>query len=64
MRLELMTPQVVEDPASPPRSMRHEQAIGLREYLNPQDKCDLIDMRLQINAIDVILNALKHGPWE
>ena len=64
MRLEIITAQVIEDPASPPKSMRHEQTIGLKEYLNPQDKCALVDLQLQINAINVILDALKNRPWE
>ena len=64
MRLEIITAQVIEDPALPPKSMLHEQAIGLKEYLNPQDKCALVDLQLQVNAINVILDALKNGPWE
>jgi hypothetical protein len=64
MRLEIITAQVIENPALPPKNMRHEQTIGLKEYLNPQDKCALVDLQLQINAINVILDALKNGPWE
>ena len=38
--------------------------IGLRDYLTPEMKCEMIDMQLKIDACDTILHALKHGPWE
>ena len=38
--------------------------IGLRDYLTPEMKCEMIDMQLKIDACDTILHALKYGPWE
>jgi len=38
--------------------------IGLRDYLTPAMKCEMIDMKLKIDACDTILHALKYGPWE
>ena len=38
--------------------------IGLRDYLTPEMKCEILDMQLKIDACDTILHALKHGPWE
>jgi hypothetical protein len=38
--------------------------IGLRDYLTPEMKCEMVDMQLKIDACDTILHALKHGPWE
>ena len=38
--------------------------IGLRDYLTPEMKCEMVDMQLKIDACDTILHALKHGPWK
>ena len=66
MSLTTSTELRLEDPDRPPPRMRavgHIE-IGLRDYLTPEMKCEMIDMQLKIDACDTILHALKHGPWE
>ena len=54
------------DPNRPPPRIRPVAylEIGLRDYLTPEMKCEMIDMQLKIDACDTILHALKYGPWE
>ena len=70
MRMSLTTSPTLgledPDPNRPPPRMRAVGylEIGLRDYLTPEMKCEMIDMQLKIDACDTILHALKHGPWE
>ena len=66
MSLTTSTELRLEDPDRPPPRMRavgHIE-IGLRDYLTPEMKCEMVDMQLKIDACDTILHALKYGPWE
>ena len=70
MRMSLTTnPKLIfedPDPRRPPpriRTVGHIE-IGLRDYLTPEMKCEMVDMQLKIDACDTILHALKYGPWE
>ena len=70
MKMSLTTnPKLIfedPDPRRPPpriRTVGHIE-IGLRDYLTPEMKCEMVDMQLKIDACDTILHALKYGPWE